>query len=725
MVARVTGAPAIQEPRAGAAGGPSVDLRSTQVAIQNIRERFRLLELALNNLVVPTESTSSSSSSSGNAGGPPGAIQYTDVGGGFAGSMALTWSATNQELTVVGDTYFYGDLYQDGVLLTFVTGIYADGVEHTGLVNLVAGSGITLAALTGNAIEISSAAAAGVNSLNTLQGDVTIQGDGSVTVSVLTGNVIELSASASAGVSSLNLLTGAVTIQGDGSVTVTILTGNVIELSSSASGGVTSLNSLIGAVTLQAGTNITITELTGNVLEIANSNGFGLIELYRADTSATTGPGIASGDVRWNNATQNAATQIFISHIDSTGVDIGLYLALIQPGTIFIIQDRDDQTRYQRFYVTSNTDNTTYFTIGVSPLDSAGGNLPNNHPIAVVFNITGQPGVTSLNTMVGDVTLVAGTNVTITPLTGNVLEISASGGGGGVTSLNTLTGPVTIQGDGTVIVTELTGNVIELSAAGGSGVSSLNYLTGPVTLRGIGIEVGFGTGNVIELRGSLFSYGSSPPDGALPGDRWVNADEGILYTWIDDGSSEQWVELATTGASVSYPIAIEQGGTGQITANAGLNALLPVQTGNAGKALFTDGTDTSWETVDTPTSGSFTPTLAPTTSGSLSGVTGTVNWTRIGNMVHFCGEAAWTGSSSPVGGLTVGNFPFTFASPQGACAVNGIGMLTQVDGWVVASAIPSTTTIIANQQTYAGGGGALNGFSTAGNINFSGVAMVS
>lgn len=351
MVTRVTGAPAIQEPRAGIAGGPSVDLRSTQVAIQNIRERFRLLELALNQLIIPEQSTASTSTSStGNAAGPPGAIQYTDADGGFAGSMALTWSPTNQELAIVGDTYFYGNLYQNGSLLTFVTGIYADAVDHYGLVNLVAGAGISIAALTGNTIEISTSASAGVQTLNALFGDITLNAGLGVTISVLTGNVIEIAAPAAAGVASLNTLTGAVLLQ-------------------------------------------------------------------------------------------------------------------------------------------------------------------------------------------------AGSNVTITQLTGNVLEISASGSGGGVSSLNTLTGPVTIQGDGTVIVTELTGNVIELSSSAASGVSSLNYLTGIVTIVGTGIEVGYGTGNVIELRGTLFTRASSPPTGAIPGDRYVNELTGVLYTWYDDGNSAQWVNF--------------------------------------------------------------------------------------------------------------------------------------------------------------------------------------
>lgn len=47
----------------------------------------------------------------------------------------------------------------------------------------------------------------------------------------------------------------------------------------------------------------------------------------------------------------------------------------------------------------------------------------------------------------------------------------------------------------------------------------------------------------------------------------------------------------------STTVQIKQGGTGQTTANAGLNALLPSQTGNNGKFLQTDGSNTSWQTA--------------------------------------------------------------------------------------------------------------------------------
>ena len=52
-----------------------------------------------------------------------------------------------------------------------------------------------------------------------------------------------------------------------------------------------------------------------------------------------------------------------------------------------------------------------------------------------------------------------------------------------------------------------------------------------------------------------------------------------------------------TAANVTGVVAIANGGTGQTTANAAFNALVPSQSGQAGKFLTTDGTNTSWATV--------------------------------------------------------------------------------------------------------------------------------
>lgn len=52
--------------------------------------------------------------------------------------------------------------------------------------------------------------------------------------------------------------------------------------------------------------------------------------------------------------------------------------------------------------------------------------------------------------------------------------------------------------------------------------------------------------------------------------------------------------ISGNAANVTGTVAIGNGGTGQTTANAALNALLPSQTSQSGKYLTTDGTNTSW-----------------------------------------------------------------------------------------------------------------------------------
>lgn len=52
------------------------------------------------------------------------------------------------------------------------------------------------------------------------------------------------------------------------------------------------------------------------------------------------------------------------------------------------------------------------------------------------------------------------------------------------------------------------------------------------------------------------------------------------------------------GVDTSGTLAVAKGGTGQTTATAAFNALAPSQTGNAGKYLITDGTNTSWAVAD-------------------------------------------------------------------------------------------------------------------------------
>ena len=43
--------------------------------------------------------------------------------------------------------------------------------------------------------------------------------------------------------------------------------------------------------------------------------------------------------------------------------------------------------------------------------------------------------------------------------------------------------------------------------------------------------------------GTKFTVSISTPSSPISGDRWYDTNSGILYTYIDDGNSQQWVQF--------------------------------------------------------------------------------------------------------------------------------------------------------------------------------------
>jgi hypothetical protein len=52
-----------------------------------------------------------------------------------------------------------------------------------------------------------------------------------------------------------------------------------------------------------------------------------------------------------------------------------------------------------------------------------------------------------------------------------------------------------------------------------------------------------GSTATVTTSGASFTYASTAPVGPNPGDEWVDSDTGILYTYVNDGLSSQWVEF--------------------------------------------------------------------------------------------------------------------------------------------------------------------------------------
>ncbi len=149
---------------------------------------------------------------------------------------------------------------------------------------------------------------------------------------------------------------------------------------------------------------------------------------------------------------------------------------------------------------------------GIQGVQSTDGSLAIQNPNGPVANLsvasnaitqdkiaTGQV-VKSINNLKDNVTLSAGSNVTITP-NGNTLTISSSGGSSGVTSVNNVTGAVTLAASGGATI-NTAGNTITINAGSGGGgtgiqgvqntdntldITNPNGPTATINLKGQGI----------------------------------------------------------------------------------------------------------------------------------------------------------------------------------------------------------------------------------------------
>ena len=155
--------------------------------------------------------------------------------------------------------------------------------------------------------------------------------------------------------------------------------------------------------------------------------------------------------------------------------------------------------------------------------------------------------------------------------TSNTFKISQNGGAyADILTSATATGDITdvVAGAG-------------LTGGAASGSATVNVIAGTgivVNADDVAVDVGTTVGKIVQVQ----TGGKLP---ALDGSDLTNLDAGDIATG-------------------TLPIA--RGGTGQVTANAALNALLPTQATNSGKVLSTDGTNTSWIAAATGTVTSVT-----------------------------------------------------------------------------------------------------------------------
>jgi len=191
------------------------------------------------------------------------------------------------------------------------------------------------------------------------------------------------------------------------------------------------------------------------------------------------------------------------------------------------------------------------------------------------------------------------------------------------------------------------------------------------------------------------------------------------------------VTLTTNTLSVTNAIGIASGGTGQTTANAAFNALVPSQTSNSGKYLTTNGTNTSWATI--ASGGTVTSVAASVPSflsiaGSPITSSGTLAISYSGTALPVANGGTGITTTPTNGQIPIGNgtnyTAATLSSGYGVNITNGSGSVNIATNIATPQIIVYTTgsgtyTTPANCKwldivMVGGGGGGSGSSSSAG-----------
>ena len=196
--------------------------------------------------------------------------------------------------------------------------------------------------------------------------------------------------------------------------------------------------------------------------ERAGSNVVGLfptIWRFRAPTTAAN-PG--NGNFRLNSATFASVTEIYISSVNRQGLNLDNLLNLVRTGTRIFIQDSDDASQLLFVEVSSVTNNTGWWTIGVTFLTAIGSSFSGR--CLVIFQYSIDP----LSTVLNSGASTEGTSIIVSSGDSLVGESNASGNGG---DLPLVGGDSTGGGGngGNVVITPGSGN-----ATGVDGVVEAN-----------------------------------------------------------------------------------------------------------------------------------------------------------------------------------------------------------------------------------------------------------
>ncbi len=201
------------------------------------------------------------------------------------------------------------------------------------------------------------------------------------------------------------------------------------------------------------------------------------------------------------------------------------------------------------------------------------------------------------------------------------------------------------------------------------------------------------SGKFLTTNGTTTSWATISGTGTVTSIAMSGGTTGLTYS----GSP-----VTTSGTiTLSGTLAIANGGTGQTTANDSLNALLPSQTGNNGKVLQTDGTNSSWQTISTSVENLSDTLIAGNTTGANDIIIDSGQKITSATNTNLVLQANGSGKVA-IGDATL-LFPDVDGTNGQVLKTNGSGGLSWVNGGILT-------------DTYIGFGNASNVVSGSSNL---------
>jgi hypothetical protein len=296
---------------------------------------------------------------------------------------------------------------------------------------------------------------------------------------------------------------------------------------------------------------------------------------------------------------------------------------------------------------------------------------------------------------------VSSTKLQFNPSTGVFTSTSFSGAGTGLTG--TASG-LSIGGNAAT-ATSATSATTATNLAGGTanqipfqtGAGATSFIVAPTTAS-----------TSLTWNGSAFTWAAGSSGLTISDDTTTNATRYLTFTSATTGtitsqnvSSTKLQFNPSTGAFTSTSLTptnavdVSFGGTGQTTANAAFNALVPSQTSNSGKYLTTNGSNTSWASVtpaavsdqNNTSTGYFDLPTGTTAQRPVSPVVGMIRYNTTKSKYEVYSGSSWLDIN------TTNTEPYN------------------IDYLVVAGGAGGGRG--NNVTSYAGGGGGAGGFRTA------------